>query len=69
MSVSFRPTDVLFEDAVLFPHGRDDLKLVAIHPAGERHKQDPQPDGVDHEPSLSAPASTLPGWALGWIFG
>ena len=63
------PTNVFVEDAVLFPQVRNDLKLVAIHPASERHEQDPQPDGVDHGPSLSAPASTLPGWALGWIFG
>jgi hypothetical protein len=43
---------MLFEDAVFFPQVLDDLKLVAIHPARKGHEQDPQPDGVDHGPSL-----------------
>jgi hypothetical protein len=52
--------EVLFEDAVLFPQVLDHLKLVAIHPARERHEENLQPNGLDHEPSLSAAASALP---------
>ncbi len=52
------PVKVLLEDAVLFPHVLDDLKLAAIHPARECHEQAPQPDGVDHGPSRLAPAYT-----------
>jgi hypothetical protein len=47
-------TEVLFEDAVLVPQVTDDLNLVAIHPARQRHEEDPQPDRVDHGPSLLA---------------
>jgi hypothetical protein len=35
------PTEVLVEDAVLFPQVLDDLKLVTIHPARQRHEEDP----------------------------
>jgi hypothetical protein len=35
-------TQVLFENAVLFPQVFDDLGLVAIHPARQRHEQNPQ---------------------------
>jgi hypothetical protein len=51
------PVKVLFEDAVLFPQVLDDFELVAIHPARQCHEDDPQPDRVDHEPSLLVGAS------------
>ena len=54
------PVKVLFQDAVLFSQVLDDLELVAIHPARQCHEDDPQPDRVDHGPSLLVRASPSP---------
>jgi hypothetical protein len=56
--------ELLVEHAVLFPQVRDDLQLVAIHPACQRHEEDPQPDSIDHRSSVLALAAS-PGCALG----
>jgi hypothetical protein len=45
---------VFLKDAVLFPQVIDHLNLVAIHPSGQRHQEDPPADGVEHAPSLQA---------------
>ena len=45
---------MFLEDAVLFSQVVDHLKLVTIHPAGQRHEKDSPSDGVDHAPSLQA---------------
>jgi hypothetical protein len=50
-------TQVLFEDAVLFPQVRDHVKLSAIHPSREGHEQNP-PSDVEHPPRLLAAAAT-----------
>jgi hypothetical protein len=50
-------TQVLFEDAVLFPQVRDHVKLSAIHPSREGHEQNP-PSDVEHPPSLLAAVPT-----------
>src|SRR5688500_16085065 len=49
-------TQVLFEDAVLFPQVGDDLKLPAIRPSRKGDMQNPPPDRVEHPPSLPANA-------------
>ena len=46
------PAQVLFEDAVLFPQVRDDLKLPPIHPSREGDEENPPSNRVDHPPSL-----------------
>ena len=56
------PVEVLLEDAVLFPQVRDNLELVAIHPARKSHEEDPEPYGLDHGPSLFVQASVSPRW-------
>ena len=55
-------SQVLFEDAVLFPQVGDYLKLPAIHPSREGDEENPPSNRVDH--SLS-----LPGLARGSILG
>lgn len=52
------PTELLFEDAVLFPQVGDHLKLVTIHPPGEGHEEEPPSDRVKHLPSLPVAAGT-----------
>ena len=46
------PSQVFFEHTVLFPQILDDVELVAIHPTRERHEENPQPDNVNHAPSV-----------------
>jgi len=58
-------TQVLLKDAVLLPQVVDDIVLMPIHPARERHKENPQPHGVDHGPSLFGWSSAPPAVVLG----
>jgi hypothetical protein len=52
-------TKVLFERTILFPQLLDHIKLVAIHPARERNEENPQPDGINHGPSVLSWPSPL----------